>query len=218
MASRRGVPPALPPTAVAFEGDRLIALGDIADVARQAKLVVDGWNGGDRGPSGAVLVFDAETSVGVDLDLRGSLDDVAKVVASRMVPVAETNVLAPAESEAPRRPGRPRLGVIAREVTLLPRHWDWLSDQPGGASAALRRLVDGARRGEPKRGHRRQAQEAVHRFMSAMAGNEAGYEEALRALYTGNADRFATETEGWPPDIRTHTRTLARRAFDPEDD
>ncbi|MGE0040339.1 MAG: DUF2239 family protein [Vicinamibacterales bacterium] len=210
MPSHRTAPPPLPARAIAFEGDRLIAVGGIVDVALATKAALD------RGPAGAVLVFDAETSAAVELDLRGTADLVGRRVAARLGSAGAAVDDAPAAPEAPRRPGRPRLGVVAREVTLLPRHWDWLAAQPGGASAAIRRLVESARRA-PGGGDRvRRAQEAAYRFMSAMAGDERGYEEALRALYAGDAERFAAETEAWPADIRAHARTLAGRAFAPE--
>lgn len=105
-------------------------------------------------------------------------------------------------------PGRPRLGVVSREISLLPRHWEWLQNQPHGASAALRRLVDEARKAPG--GQARQAREAAGRFMTAMAGNLPGYEEATRALYAGNGEKLRTEIAGWPEDVRTYTLSLAR--------
>jgi len=104
--------------------------------------------------------------------------------------------------------------VVAREVTLLPRHWAWLATQPGGASVALRRLVEEARRTSAERDRVRLAQESTFRFMNALAGNEAGFEEAARALFAGDAVRFAALTERWPADVRAHARRLAARAFD----
>jgi uncharacterized protein len=121
----------------------------------------------------------------------------------------------PPES-APRGPpaaarGRPRLGVVAREVTLLPRHWDWLASQPGGASAALRRLVEAARTDEQtsRRDQRRASQQAAYRFMTAMGGDRPNYEEALRALFAGDRDRFADLLASWPADLRAHALALA---------
>jgi uncharacterized protein len=114
---------------------------------------------------------------------------------------------APAEAATGGR-GRPRLGVVAREVTLLPRHWEWLAAQRGGASVTLRRLVDQARQGDTG-ATRRSAQESAHRFMTAMAGDAAGFEEALRALYAGDAARFDEFTTSWPADVRQHARALA---------
>jgi len=104
--------------------------------------------------------------------------------------------------------GRPRLGVVAREVTLLPRHWDWLASQPGGASAALRRLVDEARRHDAGPDARRRTQEAAYRVMTALAGDRPGYEEATRALFANDLDRFNQLTAAWPPDVGAYIREL----------
>ena len=108
--------------------------------------------------------------------------------------------------------GRPRLGVTAREVTLLPRHWDWLATQPGGASAALRRLVDQARRDSGGADAIRQAQEATYRVMTTLAGDFPDYEEATRALFANDRQRFAQLTAGWPGDIGDYIRELNVRA------
>jgi hypothetical protein len=96
---------------------------------------------------------------------------------------------------------------VAREVTLLPRHWDWLAKQPGGASVALRKLVEDARR--DGRGDRRARQEAAFRFMAALAGNAPGYEEATRALFADDAAAFDAHSRLWPADVRDHARRLA---------
>lgn len=112
-----------------------------------------------------------------------------------------------------RRPGRPKLGVVAREVTLLPRHWQWLNGQPGGASVALRKLVDEARRVNAGKDLVRQARESAFRFMSAMAGNEPRFEEAIRSLFAGNAERFHEMIAAWPVDVRDHAEKLAAASF-----
>ncbi|WP_304171452.1 DUF2239 family protein [Phenylobacterium aquaticum] len=117
---------------------------------------------------------------------------------------------APSPQEKPAR-GRPKLGVTAREVTLLPRHWDWLATQPGGASAALRRLVDAARRDNLGADQARQAQEALHRAMTVLAGDLPGYEEALRSLYSGDRERFDGLTAAWPIDIANYLHKLSGR-------
>jgi hypothetical protein len=117
---------------------------------------------------------------------------------------------------APRGPGRPKLGVVAREITLLPRHWDWLAQQRGGASVALRRLVDEARRTHEGKDRIRHAQDAAYRFMSTIAGNRPNYEAAIRALFAGEPVRFATLIAEWPADIRKHALKLAERAFNHE--
>jgi uncharacterized protein len=189
---------------IAFDGDRRIAGGDLREVARAAKELLD------RRKDAAILVFDGMTSGPVDIDFRGTVADVqARLPDTAGVPAtAEDAVLA-----APRGPGRPKLGVVAREVTLLPRHWDWLAQQSGGASVALRRLVEEARRtGEDS--HRvRRAQEAAYRFMSAMAGNKPHYEDAIRALYANDPARFEKLIAAWPADVREHILMLAERAF-----
>lgn len=180
------------PLCTAFSNSRRIASGELDDVAAQAKRAVD------RGAS--VLIFDDKTSELIEVDFRGTTRDVRKR-------------LAQTAPEEPRGPGRPKLGVVAREVTLLPRHWDWLSIQPGGASVALRKLVEEARRKNEPLDRVRQAQESAYRFLSAMTGNEQGFEEAARALFAGNRESFAHYSEAWPVDIRDHARKLAEAAF-----
>ena len=196
---------------IAFAGTRRIHLGAPADVARAAKVAVDG---GEQ----AVLVFDDASRV-VDIDYRGSHEDViarlgfADGGSSRSNGHGKGDDSSPyLENPAPRGRGRPRLGVVAREVTLLPRHWDWLATQSGGASAAVRRLVDAARQSSADKDRLRQAKEIAYRFMSAMAGNESGFEEATRALFAGDEARFVEMSESWPSDVREHARALARPA------
>ena len=126
----------------------------------------------------------------------------------------------PAEDEEapePRGRGRPKLGVVAREITLLPRHWDWLNSQPGGASVALRKLVEEARRGSGDRDRIRSAQEAAYHFMSAIAGNLPGFEEASRALFAYDRRRFGDLIAAWPEDVRDHVIKLAFADLDPAD-
>ena len=103
--------------------------------------------------------------------------------------------------------------MVAREITLLPRHWDWLARQPGGASVAIRRLVEEARRTGEDKDRLRQAREAAYRFMSVMAGNKPHYENAIRALFAGDPARFEELIAGWPIDVRNHVSQLAERAF-----
>ena len=151
-----------------------------------------------RPQTNAVLVLDDQTGRPIDLDLRGGPAEItARYTPSRPVP-----------EKAGR--GRPKLGVVPREVTLLPRHWDWLNDQPGGASAALRRLVDSARRENAGQDARRQAQDLAYRVLSVLAGNLPNYEEALRAFYADDAVRFEDLTMTWPSDIRTYVMERVR--------
>jgi hypothetical protein len=189
-------------SATAFAGSRRIASGDLAQVALAVKAAVD------REASVPVLVFDDETSRLVELDLRGTPQEVVGRLS------AAPNPSTPAAGAEPRGPGRPKLGVIAREITLLPRHWQWLGAQPGGASVALRKLVDEARRVNDGRDRIRRAREITYRFMSAMAGDYAGYEEAIRGLFAGNRPRFRDSIGSWPADVRTHIDALSTSAWD----
>jgi uncharacterized protein len=193
-----------PDATIAFDGDRTIASGDLREVARAAKERLD------RRKDAAILIFDAGTSAPIDIDFRGSVPDVL----ARLPQTAKTPLVADeAAPPASRGPGRPKLGVVAREVTLLPRHWDWLAQQRGGASVALRRLVDEARRTHEGKDRIRHAQDAAYRFMSTMAGNRANYEAAIRALFAGEPVRFTKLIAEWPADVRKHALKLAEPAF-----
>ena len=193
-----------PDTYIAFEGDSCIASGDLRAVARAAKQTLD------RRQDASVLVFDGETSGPIDIDFRGTAEDVLERLAD------SAGARAAAEDApvlSPRGPGRPKLGVVAREVTLLPRHWEWLAQQRGGASVALRKLVDEARRANKEKDRIRHAQEAAYRFIAAMGENKPHYEEVARALFAGDAERFEAWTASWPADVRDHARRLATAAF-----
>src|SRR5947209_50544 len=190
---------------IAFEGDRCIAAGGLREVARAAKQTLD------RRKDASVLVFDGMTGGPIDLDFRGTVDDVL----ARLPDMADTPVTTEdAAVAAPRGPGRPKLGVVAREVTLLPRHWEWLAQQSGGASVALRRLVDDARRANKDIDRIRHARETAYRFIAAMGENKPHYEEVARALFAGDAERFEAWTSRWPADVRDHARRLAAAAFE----
>jgi hypothetical protein len=192
---------------IAFEGDRCLASGDLRSVVRAAKQALD------RRKEASILIFDGATSAPVEIDFRGSIAEVlARLPESAGTPAPTED----AAQAAPRGPGRPKLGVVAREVTLLPRHWEWLAQQSGGASVALRKLVDEARRANRDKDRIRQAQEAAYRFMAAMAENKPHVEEVARALFAGDAAQFETWTASWPADVRDHARRLAARAFERE--
>ena len=179
----------------AFDGARRIARGALVDVALAVKAAQE-----KRTP-GPLLVFDDATGEVVDLDLRGS----AKDVAARLADWNEAPVSSPRK---PRR-GLPKLGVVAREVTLLPQHWRWLAMQRGGASATLRRLVHEAQRSDAGRSDARAARDGAYRFMSAMAGVLPGFEEAARALFANDGARLKTQIAPWPRDVRRHVLMLA---------
>lgn len=172
---------------VLFDGSRRIAAG--TELAVRAALLAA------QPLSRALRVFDLQTGRPVDLDLR---------------PVEAKPAV-----DQPRR-GRPRLGVTAREVTLLPRHWDWLATQPGGASAALRRLVEQARKDGPDRDIQRRRTEAAYGFMVEMAGDAAGFEEASRALFAGDRGRLQALILGWPADIQAQILELIDGAATPD--
>ncbi|WP_240475318.1 DUF2239 family protein [Vulgatibacter incomptus] len=180
-----------------FSGEKLIAHGGLEEVATAAKR----WR--DERESEPLAVYSDETGRAVDLDLRGSLQDVL----ARLAPARDDMG---ADTEPPKRqgPGRPKLGVVSKEVTLLPRHWDWLAQQPGGASVTLRKLVEAARRGGGGVEAARRSQEAAYRFMSAMAGDYPGFEEASRALFAHDFGRFDQLVGPWPADVRDHVRRL----------
>jgi hypothetical protein len=194
---------------IAFEGDRCIAAGDLRSVVTAAKATLD------RRKDASILVFDGGTSAPIDIDFRGSIEDVM----ARLPDIAAAPAAVEEEDAAlpvPRGPGRPRLGVVAREVTLLPRHWEWLAQQSGGASVALRKLVDQARRTGEDKDRVRRAQDATYRFMSVMAGDKPNYQDAIRALFAGDPTGFERLIAEWPTDVRDHASRLAAKAFDRE--
>jgi hypothetical protein len=190
----------------AFAGKRLVASGGLLPVALRAQEAAN------RDKFAQVLIFDDVTSNPVEVDLRGTPDDLTRRIAETEAAAAQSNEPILAEGEI-RKPGRPKLGVVAREVTLLPRHWEWLASQPGGASVALRKLVEQAKKANQGTDRLRIAQEAAYRFLSAMCGNEPGFEEANRALFAGNRERFVQVIEPWPSDLRDHAMKLASLVF-----
>jgi len=191
--------PVLPNPIIAFAGDQLIAQGDFAEVALAVQAAQE------RGVGGAVVVSDAVTQP----DLAGDPRAVGAAPAT-LAPAPETT---DESTESPRGPGRPKLGVVAREVTMLPRHWDWLAGQPGGASVALRKLVEGALREAEGPDRARRAKEATYRFITAIAGDLPGYEEATRMLFAGDWTAFDAAVEGWPEGVRETARGMAAGAW-----
>jgi len=176
----------------AFADDRRIASGAPHEVVSAVKAAADA--------GGQVLVFDHADGRTVEFDLRGDLE----AVLAR---------LGPAPAEEKRGPGRPKLGVTAREVTLLPRHWDWLSGQPGGASVALRKLVEAALKEAEGPDRARRAKEATYRVMTTLAGDRPGYEEATRMLFAGDWTAFDAAVDGWPDGVKDLVREMALGAW-----
>ena len=178
-----------PATYTTFADRSRIASGPRDIVLAATKGYLDA--GGDP-----VLIFEDETGRQVDFDFRGTVDE----------------VLARASGAVRPGPGRPKLGVVSREISLLPRQWDWLEDQPNGISAAIRRLVDEARKNETGIQRGRRVRDAVNKFMWGIAGDLANFEEATRALYARDDARLATLVRDWPVDVRSHVLSLAAEA------
>lgn len=176
-----------------FDGHRRLASGPLQSITHVVKCATE------DGAAGPILIFDNNSGRQIDIDIRGAGAPAA----------APARIVAPEGAEAPRGRGRPKLGVVAREVTLLPRHWEWLASQPGGASVALRKLVEHARRDHAEQDALRQAQERAYSFMSAMAGDFPGFEEAARALFANNDRKFRRIVGKWPADVRDHVILLA---------
>jgi uncharacterized protein len=214
----------------AFEGSRCIATGPLKTVALSAKAAVD--QSADQLTPLPVLIFSDATSELIELDWRGSVSDFQARLDLLTLRTADLGGQADAQMpdtpdaadpalpanavscpEATRGPGRPKLGVVAREVTLLPRHWEWLGSQPGGASVALRKLVEVARRSSEVKDRVRQASAVGYKFMATMAGHEAGFEEASRALFAGDQAGFEAQIAAWPTDVQTHLKKLLADAF-----
>ena len=190
----------------AFAGGHRIASGELRHVALLIRKAMD------RDPRAVIHVFDDRDGRRIEIDLRGSVADLLKRIAAPGAGVKVASDRAPV-SASRNGPGRPRLGVVAREVTLLPRHWQWLSVQPGGASVALRTLLDDAHRRHAGGDRRRAAQDATYRFMAAMAADAPGFDDAARALFAADAHRFEEYVAQWPDDIREHAQMLAADVF-----
>jgi hypothetical protein len=205
-----------PIQALAFiDGGHLLIQSDLPQVALAVKQAYA------DNPNVQILVFDAITSHVIDLDLRGSDADTLARLTFLESPVNGSASASASAADAVvaentlRGRGRPKLGVVAREVTLLPRHWEWLNQQTGGASVALRKLVEEARRGSDAKQQARVAMECAYRFMSGMAGAQPllNFEEATRALFAGDEARFSALITPWPADVSKHLLYLAQAAF-----
>jgi hypothetical protein len=184
-------------TFTAFEGQRRLVTGPLPAVALAVKRA-------EQRAAERVAIFSDATGRAIDLDLRGSDDEIVARLPATPGPAALEE--APGQ---PRGRGRPKLGVVAREVTLLPRHWEWLNTQPGGASVSLRKLVEAARRANGDKDRSRIARDAAYHFMSAMAGDLPGFEEASRAMFADDRRQFTALIAAWPADVRDHIVRLA---------
>jgi len=197
--------PQLPPFSL-FDGHRLVVSGTSTTVALALK------QGRATDSSGPLLVIDNSSGRSRDFDTRDSDAQVrARLSGDPSPPGADAAPATDAVSGGAtgRGRGRPKLGVTAREVTLLPRHWEWLADQPGGASVALRRLVETASRsGADSARQRRDAERAYH-FLQTIAGDLPGFEDALRALFAHDRAALAGKLRDWPADVQQHALQLA---------
>lgn len=184
-------------TFTVFVGTQKLARGPLEVVLRASKRRLAAE------PDAAVLIFEDATARQLDFDFSGTEDEVVARAVSRQEPPPKAG------------PGRPKLGVVSREVSLLPRHWAWLESQPQGISGTLRRLVDDARKAAPDADKARLARAAASRFMWVMAGDLPNFEEASRALFASDGETFQTLTRSWPPDVVAHLDALLRegRAF-----
>lgn len=184
-------------TYTAFAGNRLVASGDLKTMVLQTKEFLD------RGDAETILIFEDQTGEEIDFDFRGTPDEVLAKLSAHPLFVSRE------EQSAQRSgPGRPKLGVVCREVSLLPRHWEWLEKQPGGASVTLRKIVEETKKRGRGKELARMAREAAGKFMWAMAGNLPNFEEASRALYAKDTDRLGSLICDWPPDVRNHILKL----------
>ncbi|MEZ4474019.1 MAG: DUF2239 family protein [bacterium] len=180
----------LAPAYLAFAGPTAIGQGSLAEVVTAARAAFR------ADPTRRIALYDCQTGRLVDVDLASDAP--------------------PSVAEPPPGPGRPRLGVVSREISLLPRHWAWLSAQRGGASAALRRLVDAARKAGAGDEHIAAALDATHRFLWDFAGDLPGFEEATRALFARDFAAFDATTSAWSADLRAALIVFTQPARPPQ--
>lgn len=188
-------------TYTAFDGTHRLVQGPLQEVVLKIKKRLG------KTENSSILIFSDDTGKTMDFNFQGNEDDVLKRLE---VYVSKEE---PAEVSGP---GRPKLGVVSREVSLLPRHWEWLATQPGGASATIRNLIEEAKKKSSAHVSIKQVQERVYRFMSVMAGDLEGYEEALRALYKSDKKVFKLHVQDWPRDIKDHIFEMAAPVFQAE--
>jgi len=188
-----------------FVGHTRIASGRLDQLALSAKRAIESHS------DGAVLIFDNQSGRNIDIDIRGTDKQVlARVQPATTIPLPETTSGNDAETGGEQRGrGRPKLGVVPREVTLLPRHWEWLGAQPGGASVALRKLVEQAKKAGSESSMIKQAQERAYHFLQAIAGDMPGFEETTRALFKHDRQQFENLMSAWPSDVKDHAMQLA---------
>lgn len=184
----------------AFEGTKMLCRGNLLDVVVKVKRKLE------KHPDSKTLIFSDQTGKSLDFNLQGTENDVKKRL-EIFVPANENH------GKENLGPGRPKLGVVSREISLLPRHWEWLAAQPGGASVTLRKLVEAAKKSSSGEMSIKQTQERSYRFMMVAAGDLEGFEEATRALYRKDKKSFKESMSTWPRDVREHALELADPIF-----
>ena len=183
----------------AFDGSVLLFRGGLKEVVLNIKEHLG------RSENSSVLIFSDLTGKTMDFSFHGSKQDILK----RLEKYTFTE-----EPKEPSGPGRPKLGVVSREISLLPRHWEWLATQSGGASATIRLLVEEARKKSSNISSIKQMQERAYQIMSVLAGDLQGYEEALRALYKKDSKVFFTHVKRWPIDIQKYLNEITKPVFE----
>ncbi len=181
----------------AFDGHQLLFKGAFSEVVLKIKKRIG------KDSNSSILIFSDATGKTMDFNFQGTEKDILK----------RLEVFVTEKSQPLEGPGRPRLGVVSREISLLPRHWEWLASQPGGASATLRKFVDAEMRKSSDGPSVQQAQERAYKFMNVMAGDLEGYEDALRALYRKDKKQFTASIKNWAPDVKTYVVELASPVF-----
>lgn len=137
-------------------------------------------------PANQLIFIQEESGRTVDLDWRGTPKEVLERSQTQLGPKKAG-------------PGRPKLGVQSREITLLPRHWAWLDAQRGSRSAVLRKLVE-----REMKGGGAVRVDALYGALSTLAGDLPGFEEATRALFALDWEGFAEQCLPWPESLRNY--------------
>jgi len=197
------------PQVVGFVGWELVARGTLDEVVAACRLA------SAQRPNQRTAFFDDVSGHAVEAPVaptatRSPSEGVSPIV--RSAPAAEREASDATGPQRKRGPGRPRLGVVSREVSLLPRHWEWLSAQRGGTSATLRRVIDAARKADGGTTERRRTIDAAHRFLWDIAGDLPCFEELTRALYAEQFQRVADLSCSWPTGVRQQLLRFVDRA------
>ncbi len=172
-----------------FIGDRHLFTGDLKGMLSQTHAYIS--RHGEEG----LLIFDNFSGRQIDYNFRVSLEE---LLGKELPPTPKKG------------PGRPRLGVVCGEISLLPRHWDWLQRQRQSASATIRRLIEAAMKEASPEEKTREAIDAAGKFLWTMAGNLSDFEEASRALYAQKWHILDAITAAWPEDIAKHLNMMLK--------